>query len=254
MRDPTPLALPWRRAIVIGASSGIGAAMARTLVRAGCRTAVVARRKDLLDRLVDEMRAGGGDAQAHVHDVTSFNEVPALLARIRENLGGLDLFVYAAGVMPRIDEQTFDFATDRAIVEVNLLGAMAWLNAVAVHFAHDRAGTIVGISSVAGDRGRRGNPAYAASKAALSTYLEALRNRLARVGVTVVTAKPGPVDTAMSSGLDRLPFLISADAAAAAILAAARRGVATTYVPARWRAIMFVLRHIPSIVFRRLDL
>ena len=72
--------------------------------------------------------------------------------------------------------------------EVNLIGAVAWLNEVAQRFARARGGTIVGISSVAGDRGRRGNPAYCTSKAALTTYLEALRNRVARFGVAVVTS------------------------------------------------------------------
>ena len=165
-----------------------------------------------------------------------------------------DLFVYAAGVMPRMGADEYDLAKDRAIVDVNVIGAMAWGNAVAERFARARAGTIVGISSVAGDRGRRGNPAYHASKAALDTYLEAIRNRVARLGVHVVTVKPGPVDTPMTQGMDRLPLLVSADAAAAELLAGAARGRQTVYVPAKWRPIMFVLRHIPSCIFRRLDI
>jgi len=137
---------------------------------------------------------------------------------------------------------------------VNVVGAMAWINPVAERFARAGGGTIVGISSVAGDRGRRGNPAYHASKAALDTYLEAVRNRVARHGVRIVTVKPGPVDTPMTKGMDKLPLLVSPDAAAAELLAGAARGAHTVYVPAKWRPIMFVIRHIPSFVFRRLDI
>src|SRR5260370_14867305 len=100
--------------------------------------------------------------------------------------------------MPRVGEDEYAFEKDRQIIEVNVLGAMAWLNEAAPRFARAGEGTIIGISSVSGDRGRRGQPAYCASKAALDTYLEALRNRLRRRGVPGVTVTPGPVDTRMS--------------------------------------------------------
>jgi short-subunit dehydrogenase len=243
------MAAPWQQAIVVGASSGIGAEIARQLGRAGCRVALVARRAPELERLAAEIHG-----RAYAHDVTASGDVPALFERIDRDLGGVDLVVYAAGVMPRIGESEYVFATDRTIVEVNVLGAIAWLNEAARRFERAGAGTIVGISSVAGDRGRRGNPVYGASKAALTAYLEALRNRLARHGVTVVTAKPGPVATPMTAGMDRLPLLVPVEKAARQILGAARRGRTTAYVPPVWAPIMFVIRHLPSAVMRRLDL
>lgn len=249
--------LPWRHAIVVGASSGIGAAVARRLAGAGVRVGLVARRQAALEAVAAAVADATGDAERalpFVHDVTRGEEVPALLPRICHALGGLDLVVYAAGIMPRIAPDQYDLATDRAIVAVNVVGAMAWCNPVAERFARGRAGTLVGISSVAGDRGRRGNPAYHASKAALDAYLEALRNRVGRFGVRVVTVKPGPVDTPMTQGMGKLPLLVSADAAAAALLAGAARGRTTVYVPGTWRPIMFVLRNLPSVVFRRLDI
>jgi NAD(P)-dependent dehydrogenase (short-subunit alcohol dehydrogenase family) len=250
------MALPWARAIVIGASSGIGAALARRLAREGCRLALVARREGALSALAREI---GGVAEPprtlfYPHDVARAAEIPALFQRICRDLGGLDLVIYSAGVMPRLAANEYTFEKDRQIIEVNVLGAMAWLNEAAQRFARAEGGTIVGISSVSGDRGRRGQPAYCASKAALDAYLESLRNRLRVLGVAVVTIKPGPVDTPMTEGLERRPLLISADEAARAILEAARHGAGTAYVPGTWRPIMFALRQIPSFVFSRLDI
>lgn len=248
------MASEWEYALIVGASSGIGEELARQLAREGCRVALVARRTEELMRLADEINATGGGktlARVYPHDVREYACVPALFQQITRELGGLDLVIYAAGVMPRIAEDEYDFAKDRLNVEVNLLGAIAWLNEAAQRFGRGRAGTIVGISSVAGDRGRKGYPVYAASKAALNTYLEALRNRVGRDGVAVVTVKPGPVDTPMTQGMDKLPLLIPAERAAAAILNAARRRAGTVYVPGVWRGIMFVVRHVPSFLFKR---
>ena len=243
------MALPWAHAIVIGASSGIGAAIARGLAAGGCRVALVARRAAELDALAKE--TGG---LPFVHDVTHTDEVPELFQRIARELGGVDLVVYSSGVMPAIGPDEYDFAKDKAIVDVNVLGAIAWCNQAALRFERAGAGTIVGLSSVAGDRGRRGNPVYCASKAAFDTYLEALRNRLGRRGVAVVTVKPGPVATPMTEGVDRVPLIIPATDAADQIIAAAARRTRWAYVPRVWRPIMFAIRNIPSVVFQRLDI
>lgn len=250
-------ALPWTRALVVGASSGIGAELVRRLAAAGCRVAALARREERLLELARDVEEAGepGRVVALAHDVTDRASVPLAFAAVERELGGLpELVIYAAGTMPPVGPQEYDPETDARIVEVNLLGAMAWLDEAAVRLGEAGTGTLVGISSVAGDRGRRGNPAYAASKAALATFLESLRNRLSVRGVTVVTVKPGPVDTPMTRDLDDLPMMIPAERAAELILRAARRGRPVAYVPARWRVVSWVLRSIPSRVFRRLDL
>jgi NAD(P)-dependent dehydrogenase (short-subunit alcohol dehydrogenase family) len=172
---------------------------------------------------------------------------------VRE-LDGLDLVIYAAGVMPRVGPQDYDVAVDREIVETNLIGAMAWLNPAAERFSRLRGGAIVGIGSVAGDRGRLGNPAYGASKAALHAYLESLRYRLRGAGVQVLTVKPGPVRTPMTEGLDRLPLVVDAEVAVDGILSALHRGADVAYVPRRWAPIMAVVRSIPGRVFHRTGL
>jgi short-subunit dehydrogenase len=245
----------FHRVIVVGASSGIGEGIAKRLAKAGAKVALLGRRKDELERVAAAMRVSGAEAWVAPHDVTDFPAVPGLFDRLLQQLGGLDLLVYAAGVMPKIDESEYDFGKDRQMIEVNVLGAIAWCDSAAAHFEAQRAGTILGISSIAGERGRRGNPVYTTSKAALTAYLEALRNRLSRYGVSVVTAKPGFVDTAMTKGTSGLLWLISADEAARQSLALAERGQSRQgFVPRRWALVGFIVRSIPSFLFRRLNI
>jgi short-subunit dehydrogenase len=113
-------------------------------------------------------------------------------------------------------------------------------------------GQIVGISSVAGERGRVGNPSYNASKAALTCYLEALRNRLTRYGVHVLTVKPGFVQTDMVKDAKKIFWVVSPEQAAEDIWKGIRKRKQEIYVPARWRLMMFIIRIIPSFIFRKL--
>jgi decaprenylphospho-beta-D-erythro-pentofuranosid-2-ulose 2-reductase len=249
----------FQRAIVVGATSGIGLALAQRLVSEGAGVALVGRSGEKLQRAtggINMREKGQGAGVSYGNDVHNTEEIPALFQEIVQDLGGLDLIIYAAGIMPKVAPDDYDTATDREIIDTNLIGAMAWLNEAAARFAQLGSGTIVGISSVAGDRGRRGNPAYCASKAALATYLESLRNRLGSRGVTVVTVKPGYVATAMTAG-EKLPkFLpvIKPERAAELILAAAQQKRQVAYVPEIWRPIMAIIRAIPSRIFQRLNI
>lgn len=250
------MSLVFRHAIVVGASSGIGAEIARQLAEDGCSVALLGRREAELAAVAAGINAGGRSrAIVATHDVTATDSVPALLDQLVKDLGGLDLLVYTAGIMHLPVEGEYDFMRDRAQIEVNLLGAMAWMTPVAAMFEARRTGTIVGISSMAGERGRRSFPGYSTSKAGLTAWLEALRNRVSRHGVNVVTAKPGTVDTAMSANAPRRPMLVSASRAAAIILSAAKRGrSASVFVPGQWGLVALILRNLPSFIFRRLDL
>ncbi|MCB1056157.1 MAG: SDR family NAD(P)-dependent oxidoreductase [Acidobacteria bacterium] len=243
----------FHHALVIGASSGIGEALARRLAAADCRVVMVARRRDELERIAAEINDLCGEERAFplVHDVRDRDEVPRLFEQVPRTLGGLDLVVYASGVLHKVGFEEYDTAKDAHTFEVNLLGAVAWLNAAAARFQRLGGGTIVGIGSIAGDRGRSGSPAYNTSKGALAIYLETLRNRIARRGTKVVTIKPGYVETPMTAGA-KMFWEVSADRAAQIILAKARRGVVCAYVPARWRLVSWVIRSIPSFLFRRL--
>jgi decaprenylphospho-beta-D-erythro-pentofuranosid-2-ulose 2-reductase len=257
-KPPVPRATPLHpeiRGLIIGASSGIGAALARRLVSAGYTLALVSQRKDELTALCDQINAAAGKTLAvpYVHDVTQYGEVPELLRRIVADLGGLDFTAYVAGVNYPPGADKYNFEGDQRMIDVNLTGAIAWLNPIAELFQSAGRGQIVGISSVAGDRGRVGNPGYNASKAALSTYLEALRNRLTRRGVNVLTVKPGFVKTQMLAAAQKPMFPITPEKAAEDIYRAMKARKQQIYTPWFWFWIMLVVRNMPSVLFRRMS-
>ncbi len=252
----TPPLLTPPVAVIVGASSGIGAALARRLAADGYRLALVARREDALQTVAESITAAESEDQPRVfpHDVTDYDAIPGLFQRILAEMGRVDVVVYAAGVLNPVAADEYDFAKDRPMLEVNLLGAVAWLGQAAAYFQTQGEGHIVGISSVAGDRGRVKNPAYQASKAGLTNYLESLRNRLTRHGVHVLTVKPGFVDTPMLQGAGGGAFwVISPQQAADDIAKALRKRKQVIYTPARWRWVMLTIQHIPSLLFRRLS-
>lgn len=227
------------KVLVIGASSGLGAELVRQLLARGDKVAGVARRSEAIP----------DGALRFSHDVREYGAVSGLLKNFVDQLGGLDMVIYAAGVMPEVGPEELDFEKDREMIETNLLGAMAWLNPIAERFAAEGRGTIVGIGSVAGDRGRSGKPGYAASKAGMATYLEALRNRLAKTGVKVVTIKPGPLDTPMTAThtVKKMPV----DEAARRILALSSRA-GENYLSPIHRFIFWGIRSTPGWLFRRI--
>jgi short-subunit dehydrogenase len=251
---PTRPLEPQHYALVIGASSGIGAALVKALVQQAYRVAAIARRTPELEALqqeIDELH-GHGRCLIYSHDVTDTDEIPGLFQKITQELGGLDLVIYNAGVQPRVDLKEYNFGKDALMIQVNLLGAIAWLNETAVRFERAGQGHIVGIGSIAGDRGRVGAPAYNSSKAGFHTYLEALRNRLTRQGIRVTTIKPGFVQTKLLEGAATTFWVITPEHAANSILQAVKRRKQTVYVPARWGWVLLIIRHIPSFIFQRL--
>ena len=141
----------FERALVVGASSGMGEAIARRLAANGCRVALVARREGELARIAGDLNARRPDTACYyAHDATDYDSVPALFQTVCRDLGGLDLFVYAAGVMPRIEPDEYNFDKDRQMIAVNVLGLIAWGNQAARRFEVARGGTLVGLGSVGG--------------------------------------------------------------------------------------------------------
>ena len=254
--DPTRPLEPRKRAIVVGASSGIGAALVEVLANQGYFVAAVARREALLAELCERINSEANDGRAifYAHNVTRHEETGAIFQHIARDLGGLDLIVYAAAIQSSMTEDEYNSEKDRAMIEVNLLGAIDWLGQAAFRFERKGAGHIVGISSLAGDRGRRLNPGYNSSKAGLDTYLEGLRNRLTRYGVSVTTIKPGFVDTRLLENAAKTMWVQTPEQAAEQIYKAIKGKKQVAYVPGRMRFVSLVIRHIPSPIFRRLNI
>jgi decaprenylphospho-beta-D-erythro-pentofuranosid-2-ulose 2-reductase len=239
--------------VVVGSSSGIGLAIARRLALEGRRVAMLARRGEALEVQAGLVNEAVGKPLAHpyVHDASDTAAAEPLFARIERELGEVDELHYVAGVMPEVGAEEYDLAKDAEQMQVNALGCIAWVNAAVRRFHERGKGCIVGVSSVAQDRGRTGRPGYHASKASMDTFLESIRNRVWSRGVQVTTIRPGFVDTPMTAAL-QLRGAISADRAAELILRARDARKTIAYVPWQWRPIMFVIRNIPSVVFRRL--
>jgi len=245
------------KAIVVGASSGIGAALVGELVARGYRVIALARREHQLAEITAEANAkasSGSGASFIVHDATDFDSVPALFEQACQELGGLDLIIYVAAVQHAVAVDEYEFQKDHEMVRVNFLGAVAWLNEAASRFDSLGRGHIAAVSSISGERGRRSGPGYNSSKAALNTYLEALRNRLSVKGVQVTTVKPGFVNTRLLENASRAMWVIEPDDAASKILEAIRKRRQTAFIPGRWSLVSLVIRHIPSVIFRRFDI
>lgn len=241
-----------KKVIVVGASSGIGAEIAKELLKSGAYVTLIARREEELHKLVAEIPSS--KYCIIKHDVSHFAEASKYFADAIKIMEGLDEIYYCAGILEKVAIDEFSIEKDIRMLTINTLGAFAWLNTAADYFQKKNSGKIIGISSIAGDRGRVGSPAYNTSKAALNTYLESLRNRLARKGIQVLTVKPGFIDTDMTKGMKGLFWLISANTAAKIILKAAANGKENIYVPARWALVGLIIRMIPSFIFKKLNI
>lgn len=227
-------------AIVVGASSGIGEAVARHLAQAGWRVGLAARRQPELEALAREIR----NAIVARVDLNAPDEAREALGQLADELGDVDLWVLNAGIGEGNPE--FDWSLEEATIRVNALGFAAMAD-VAIHHCLARGrGHIVGVSSVARFLKRPEAVSYAATKAFVSVYLDGLRQLARRkgVGVTVTEACPGFVRTAMMKANN--PFWVAPpEKAARQIVSAALAGRKLVYVSRRWRLIAWALRWLP---------
>ncbi|HEX7527796.1 MAG TPA: SDR family NAD(P)-dependent oxidoreductase [Thermoanaerobaculia bacterium] len=243
-----------KRVILVGATDGLGKALAEVYASRGFWVTILGRSRPKLDALLADLRSRFPVATVN-GVVCDLSEAERLEPAFREALavsGHCDLFLYNAGVMLHGDGVTSVPERDAEMMEVNAVAAVRLLGLAANWFRVAGRGQIAGISSIAGDRGRKGNPAYNASKAALTTFLEGLRNRLAPFGVTVSTVKPGYVGTRMTAGKAGLFWVVSAADAARIIADRLEKRHEVFYVTRRWALFGLAMRHVPRFLFKRL--
>ncbi len=187
-------------------------------------------------------------------DLDDTTQHASLLAHAVNSLTGMDVAYLAHGILGEQPQAEQDFDHAAQILHTNFVAPVSLLTWLANYCVQRRAGVLAVISSVAGDRGRKSNYLYGSSKAGLSAFLAGLRNRVDREGVTVLTIKPGPVKTAMTTGMKGSEKFADVSAVAKSIVAAIEARKDTLYVPFQWAPIMFVIRHIPESVFKKLNL
>jgi short-subunit dehydrogenase len=245
-----------RRILIIGATSAIAEACARVFATRGDSLFLVARNAGHLRAVVADLNIrGAARADSATLDVTDFAAHEAVLDQAERDLGGLDVALIAHGTLS--DQAQCEKSADlmRREFDINALSTLALLTSLANRMEARRSGTLAVISSVAGDRGRQSNYVYGAAKAAVSTFLGGLRQRLAKANVNVLTIKPGFVDTPMTEAIPNKGALwAQPEQIAAGIVKAIDRGRSIVYLPWFWRWIMLIIRLIPEPIFKRVKL
>ena len=237
-----------KRAIVIGATSGIGRALVRVLVEKGFRVGATGRREQLLVELQAEHP---GKVFISTLDVTDISSVKAKLSALVREIGGLDLLVLSSGTGHV--NHALDFAKEKEAIDTNVLPFTLIAGWAFTFFEKQKSGHFVGITSIAGLRGGRHAPAYNATKAFQIRYMEGLRAKAkkARLPIVFTDIRPGFVDTAMAKG-DDVFWVAPVPKAAAQIYRAIENKKPVAYITRRWGLIAFMMRLAPKFIYERI--
>ena len=237
-----------RNAIVMGASSGIGMAVAKALLGDGWRLGVAARRTDLLKTLQQQ---APDRVEVETIDVNSEEAVERLL-RLIEKMGGIDLFFYAPGIGHQ--NPSLEPGIEMSTVTTNALGFTRMIGVAYRYMAEHGGGHIAAITSIAGTKGLGAAPSYSATKAFQNTYLQALeqQSNSRRLGIRFTDIRPGFVDTALLGDGRKYPMMLNADAVAREIVHALRHKEHIRVIDWRWRIVTALWRLIPNFIWRRL--
>jgi len=244
-----------RKVLLLGAASAIAQETARLLAADGDQLYLVDRNEAGLDVVARDLKLrGAAQVDSMVADLNDFDTHDTILERAGTALSGLDVAILAYGLLGDQTEAEADFAHAELILRTNFLSAASLLTRIANEFQSAGRGTIIAISSVAGDRGRQSNYVYGSAKGALSLFLQGLRNRLHEHGVRVVTVKPGFVDTPMTAHMELGLLCVKPETVARGIYRAIDRGSDVAYLPWFWWPIITVIKLIPEPIFKRLKL
>ena len=239
--------------LLLGATSDIGRALAHAYGKAGLPLILAARDSARLDADVQDMRLRYDvPVRAVECDVLQMDDPGCFFDALGELPGTV---VSLVGLLGDQTKAQFDPAQSLTVIATNFVGPAVLLGEAANRMEKRGYGTLIGVSSVAGDRGRASNYIYGSAKAGLTAYLSGLRNRLAETGVRVLTIKPGFVATRMTAGM-KLPAALTAqpDEVARAVIRAQEQGRNVVYVRPIWRLIMTIIRLLPESLFKKLSI
>ncbi len=242
-----------KHALILGATSDIAKALAHKYAGQGYSLTLAARKSDRLAEVASDIEIRhSAKVEVVEFDALDYSGHAGFYESLTQKP---DVAICVFGYLGDQKTAQSDFSEAEQIINSNYTGAVSILNIIAADFERRRSGTIIGISSVAGDRGRQSNYIYGSAKAGLTVYLAGLRNRLAKSNVHVLTVKPGFVRTKMTAGLP-LPAPVTAKPARVAedIFKAQQKGSNQLYTLRLWQLIMLVIRHIPEPIFKRLSL
>lgn len=237
-----------KKAIVIGASSGIGRALAKVLSENGYTVGLTARRFELLESLQTQLNS---DSFIKRMDVSQTPQAMNELKELIQTMSGVDLIVINAGT--GFINQELDWDKEKITIETNVAGFAALANIAVKHFIEQGSGHLVGISSIAALKGNGGAPAYNASKAFMSNYMEGLRHKVSKLKlpISITDIQPGFVDTDMAKA-DNKFWVASPEKAAGQIYDAIKRKKKHAYVSKRWRLIAWLFKIIPDYLYNKI--
>ena len=240
--------------LILGANSDVAYAVAKRFAQEGLDKLWLASRDlELLGKKARDLQVRYTvDTETLAFDATDFTSHASVYAKLNPKP---DIVMLAFGCLGNQKSAQSNFEETRDIIDANFTGAASMLEIVAADFERRRQGTIIAISSVAGERGRQSNYVYGSAKGALSIYLSGLRMRLAKCKVNVITVLPGFIDTKMTRDME-LPGILTANPAEVAddIYKAYKAAKSVVYTKWFWRWIMVVIKSIPENVFKRLNM
>ncbi|MFM8269568.1 MAG: SDR family oxidoreductase [Pseudomonadota bacterium] len=243
------------KTLILGATSAIAIEVSKLFGKRGDTLFLVARNSEKLDAVRKDLEVRGAKIGGFsVSDLNHVSAHKALLGQALETLGGLDTVLIAHGTLgdQKACEQDFELAEKE--IQSNFLSSVSLLTHLGNEMEKRKSGTIAVICSVAGDRGRQSNYIYGSAKGALALFLQGLRNRLFSSGVSVLTIKPGFVDTPMTALVKKNFLFAKPEKIAQGILKAIDKKKDVVYLPCFWWAIMMVIKAIPERVFKKLKL
>ncbi len=241
--------------LIVGATSAIAKAIIKQYAQDNHRLYLLARNAQRLNALSQDLKLRTqADIYADMLDANDFSRHAEVINTAVKHMGGIDQIIIAHGSLPKQKEIEDNFAKIQEEINTNFLSAVSLLTHVVPHMQAKKSGSIIVISSVAGDRGRQDNYIYGSAKSALSVYLQGLRNRLYKEGISVLTVKPGFVDTPMTAELKKNLLFAKPLKVAQSIIKANNKKKDVLYTPFFWRPIMQIIRLIPEKIFKRLSI